>query len=112
MHNVETDFDNFSAALRGEAAGFFSAMDGPVWVARAPGRLDVMGGIADYSGSLVAEMPIAAAAVCACQRDTGSGTVTARSLNAASEGLCSEVTMPAHVFTNPVSLLRWLFAPR
>ncbi|NMC07253.1 MAG: galactokinase, partial [Candidatus Lokiarchaeota archaeon] len=24
----------------------------------APGRLDVMGGIADYSGSLVLEMPI------------------------------------------------------
>lgn len=28
-------------------------------VARAPGRLDVMGGIADYSGSLVLQMPIA-----------------------------------------------------
>ena len=27
-------------------------------VARAPGRLDVMGGIADYSGSLVLELPI------------------------------------------------------
>lgn len=29
-----------------------------VWVARAPGRLDVMGGIADYSGSLVLQWPI------------------------------------------------------
>jgi L-arabinokinase len=28
------------------------------WVARAPGRLDVMGGIADYSGSLVLQWPI------------------------------------------------------
>jgi galactokinase len=27
--------------------------------ASAPGRLDVMGGIADYSGSLVLQMPIA-----------------------------------------------------
>jgi L-arabinokinase len=28
------------------------------WTARAPGRLDVMGGIADYSGSLVLQWPI------------------------------------------------------
>ena len=32
--------------------------DTPVFVARAPGRLDVMGGIADYSGSLVLQWPI------------------------------------------------------
>jgi galactokinase len=30
-----------------------------LFVARAPGRLDVMGGIADYSGSLVLQRPIA-----------------------------------------------------
>lgn len=30
----------------------------PVFVARAPGRLDVMGGIADYSGSLVLQWPL------------------------------------------------------
>ena len=28
-----------------------------IFVARAPGRLDVMGGIADYSGSLVLQVP-------------------------------------------------------
>jgi galactokinase len=32
--------------------------DAPVIVARAPGRLDVMGGIADYSGSLVLQLPL------------------------------------------------------
>jgi galactokinase len=32
--------------------------EGPVFVARAPGRLDIMGGIADYSGSLVLQWPI------------------------------------------------------
>jgi L-arabinokinase len=37
-------------------------------VARAPGRLDVMGGIADYSGSLVLERPIAEATWAAVQR--------------------------------------------
>jgi L-arabinokinase len=33
----------------------------PLFVARAPGRLDVMGGIADYSGSLVLQLPLAVA---------------------------------------------------
>ncbi len=39
----------------------------PTFVSRAPGRLDVMGGIADYSGSLVMEYPIAQATHCALQ---------------------------------------------
>lgn len=39
-----------------------------VVVARAPGRLDVMGGIADYSGSLVLQRPIAEATFAAIQR--------------------------------------------
>ena len=38
-------------------------------IARAPGRLDVMGGIADYSGSLVLELPIAEATFVALQKD-------------------------------------------
>ena len=37
-------------------------------VSRAPGRLDVMGGIADYSGSLVLQRPIAEATFAAAQR--------------------------------------------
>lgn len=41
--------------------------DAPLSVARAPGRLDVMGGIADYSGSLVLQMPISEAAHVALQ---------------------------------------------
>lgn len=31
-------------------------MQEEIFVARAPGRLDVMGGIADYSGSLVLQV--------------------------------------------------------
>ena len=42
-----------------------------VSVTRAPGRLDVMGGIADYSGSLVLEMPIAEATFAAIQKNSG-----------------------------------------
>jgi len=40
----------------------------PLIVTRAPGRLDVMGGIADYSGSLVLQLPIGEATLVALQR--------------------------------------------
>lgn len=40
----------------------------PVWVAQAPGRLDVMGGIADYSGSLVLQWPLDVVATAYVQR--------------------------------------------
>jgi galactokinase len=67
------DIDDFVERLRaldGEADGVlrgFFAADRPVWIARAPGRLDVMGGIADYSGSLVLQLPIAEATLAAVQ---------------------------------------------
>jgi L-arabinokinase len=51
-------------SARLEAGGWaegVTASDSPVFVARAPGRLDVMGGIADYSGALVLQWPIAEA---------------------------------------------------
>src|SRR5215218_6521786 len=41
-------------------------------IARAPGRLDVMGGIADYSGSLVLELPLARATFAIAQRQPAS----------------------------------------
>jgi L-arabinokinase len=54
------------ANMSGSLRDFFDA-DGDVFVSRAPGRLDLMGGIADYSGSLVLELPIAAATHVALQ---------------------------------------------
>lgn len=39
-----------------------------IFISRAPGRLDVMGGIADYSGSLMFEMPIREATKVALQK--------------------------------------------
>jgi galactokinase len=42
-------------------SGLFRGAE-PLLLARAPGRLDVMGGFADYSGSLTLELPIAEAA--------------------------------------------------
>ena len=59
-----TDVEEFVTTLQtierhpaAEARDLF-ASGSEVIVARAPGRLDVMGGIADYSGSLVLQMPI------------------------------------------------------
>ena len=53
-----------------EKSGDLFDKNGAVFVARAPGRLDVMGGIADYSGSLVLEMPIAEASLVALQKSS------------------------------------------
>lgn len=36
----------------------FFSVDEPIITAKAPGRMDVMGGIADYSGSLLLQMPV------------------------------------------------------
>lgn len=60
----------------GELAEFFRP-DAAIAVARAPGRLDVMGGFADYSGSLVLELPIAEAAFAAAQCVPEPGIVVA-----------------------------------
>jgi len=50
--------------LRAELSADFPP-GAPVRVSRAPGRLDVMGGIADYTGSLVCELPLDRAAAVA-----------------------------------------------
>ncbi|XP_059645204.1 L-arabinokinase isoform X3 [Cornus florida] len=50
------------------AAGIFN-WEEEIFVSRAPGRLDVMGGIADYSGSLVLQMPIREACHVAVQKN-------------------------------------------
>ena len=52
--------DRFMETIR--TSGLFDR-DADVFVARAPGRLDVMGGIADYSGSLVLQRPTAEASL-------------------------------------------------
>ena len=71
--STTTDFTRLIERLRhlpahpNEELRRFFDRDLPIHVARAPGRLDVMGGIGDYSGSLVLEMPIVEAAFVAVQ---------------------------------------------
>jgi galactokinase len=64
MTGATRDIDAFADLLRTRG---LCEPGVPISVARAPGRLDVMGGIADYSGSLVLERPIAEATWAAIQ---------------------------------------------
>ncbi len=64
--DAETQWSRFEDYVREQAIDFFDGV-GPIAGARAPGRLDIMGGVADYSGSTVLEMPIAQAACVAWQ---------------------------------------------
>ncbi|HMO57432.1 MAG TPA: hypothetical protein PKC19_08760, partial [Roseiflexaceae bacterium] len=83
-------FAPFEPTLAAHADLFDAAA--PIAVGRAPGRLDVMGGIADYSGSLVLELPLADAAFVAAQA-APDAVVVIRSLQAAALDSAAEVTI-------------------
>ena len=72
-------------------AGFFNS--GEVWVARAPARLDVMGGIADYSGSNVCETVLDRGMLMALQPRTDS-TLRIRTVQLTHRGLPVETRIP------------------
>ena len=63
--NDTAEFVDLVRNIRQDPNGLFAS--DTLIVTRAPGRLDVMGGIADYSGSLVLPFPIAAATHVAIQ---------------------------------------------
>jgi L-arabinokinase len=64
---LESHVARTCARLAQQGRPLFSGSEAPL-VARAPGRLDVMGGIGDYSGCLVLELPLAVAAYVCVQR--------------------------------------------
>jgi L-arabinokinase len=64
--------NNLPARQLTDADENFFSLHREIVVTRAPGRLDLMGGIADYSGSLVLELPIANATHVALQRRSNS----------------------------------------
>ena len=69
--NIKADLPDVAAFLETVRAAreLFDAAS-EIFITRAPGRLDVMGGIADYSGALVLEMPTAEAAFVALQKQS------------------------------------------
>ncbi len=60
------DFASSVSGIRGENKFFSNAL--PVYISRAPGRLDLMGGNVDYTGGLVFESTIREATWAAAQR--------------------------------------------
>ncbi|GDY11698.1 hypothetical protein LBMAG53_05760 [Planctomycetota bacterium] len=80
--------------IAGSAAASGLDRSRPAWFARAPGRLDLLGGIADYSGSLCLEWPLAEAA-CAAVQLADDGLVTA----------CSHAPGPLRQLSLPVAMV-------
>jgi L-arabinokinase len=75
-----------------------AAGGGPIFVARAPGRLDVMGGIADYSGALVLQWPIREATRVAVRPSTAR-TISITSIGPGGVERCCDV--PLDVVCDP-----------
>uniref|UniRef100_A0A6N2KDC8 GHMP kinase C-terminal domain-containing protein n=1 Tax=Salix viminalis TaxID=40686 RepID=A0A6N2KDC8_SALVM len=71
VYDPEKNTEKRQIRERKAAAGLFN-WEEDIYVSRAPGRLDVMGGIADYSGSLVLQMPIKEACHVAVQKNHAS----------------------------------------
>jgi L-arabinokinase len=90
------DVSAFLDTLNGEGGRLFAPRE-PLYIARAPGRLDVMGGIADYSGSLVLELPLREAALAAVQIDA-ERCLRITSLGAEGNGRSANFEMPLDLF--------------
>src|SRR6266513_4962851 len=71
LSDTQAFIESLDASLALLPAGRRSFFDSAreLIVTRAPGRLDLMGGIADYSGSLVLQWPIQNAVHVALQRE-------------------------------------------
>ncbi|WP_026370615.1 galactokinase [Kallotenue papyrolyticum] len=85
------DLERFLAQVN-QQTDFF-APERPLAIARAPGRLDLMGGIADYSGALVLQLPLSLATFVAAQRDDAP-VLTVLSANAAELGAAPLMRLP------------------
>lgn len=84
------DFEKTVKGLRVEN-GFFSP-NAPVYISRAPGRLDLMGGNDDYTGGLVFESTIREATYAAAQRRKD-GLVELKNKTAAEAGWLGDITI-------------------
>lgn len=93
--------------MRDHLPGFFSS--GEIVVSRAPGRLDLMGGIADYSGSLVLEWPIAAATYVGLQLQDALA-IQICSLPSSSAEQVRSVTIPLADLQSDYESVRAMFA--
>ena len=91
VFNDTAAFVDLLREIKHDPTGLFTSDE--LIVTRAPGRLDVMGGIADYSGSLVLPFPIAAATHVAIQLQDES-LIRIHSLSSDSEGTLRTFELP------------------
>jgi L-arabinokinase len=66
---LPADLQIFQRLLQKNLGGIFSP-NRPIFIARAPGRLDVLGGVADWAGSTVLQYPLSDALIVAVQQRT------------------------------------------
>ncbi|HET9371437.1 MAG TPA: hypothetical protein VFO19_14355 [Vicinamibacterales bacterium] len=78
-------------------AGYFNT--GELWIARVPARLDVMGGIADYSGANVCEAVLGRGVLVALQPRTDR-TLRIRTMQAGQRTLPVETRIPLDYFAS------------
>lgn len=90
--NLPADLAAFAARLRGHALCRFAAGQ-PLLLTRAPGRLDALGGVIDYTGGTVCEMPCAVATRVALQ-PRADRVVRIVSLGVEEHGLTPVVEVP------------------
>jgi galactokinase len=95
LADVERFIETINTLDQSDVAAARSLFDGQseIIITRAPGRLDVMGGIADYSGSLVLQLPIREAALVALQ-PIAERTIRIVSFGAEANHRAASFTMP------------------
>src|ERR1700722_11251295 len=85
----------------------FFAVRRPIWIARAPGRLDVMGGNVDYTGGMVLQSLLREALLVAVQPRTD-GLIRILNPGAAQFGWTSRVEVEAEFLRNPEAIRGFL----
>lgn len=92
------EFERLLAKPNSDASGLASFFaTGEVWIARVPARLDVMGGIADYSGANVCEAVLGRGVVMALQ-PRNDRTLRIRTMHAGLKALPVETRLPLDAF--------------
>ena len=95
-----TEFEQLLNKPNSDASGFASFFAaGEVWIARVPARLDVMGGIADYSGANVCEAVLGRGMLTALQPRTDR-TMRIRTLQLGRRSLPVETRIPLDYLTS------------
>jgi len=92
------EFEQLLTKPNSDASGFASFFAaGEVWIARVPARLDVMGGIADYSGANVCEAVLGSGVLMALQ-PRNDRTLRIRTMHAGIKALPVETRLPLDAF--------------